>query len=300
MSFRNENRLLVDSVNPRGWAGLSSKSPSIPFQMQARLIPHKFRFKSPGDLVKTIMTTIDSNSSGESFLYFDDIITEDDFEMIEKELKAAQLRTVVRFTSENPLNATILRIKAGLGYNIVAQDLYTEIVFKIASIPGHSRHSISPVGATRFLVPGVRSKQGDQGVQPINRVGMDSWPSLIIEVGCSETHELLRLDAEWWLFNSECRTRFFIIATISRDPLHLRIECWKMSPPATGTVYPFLPQCTHDFNIDSAGVVTSSLGSTELLIPYDCIFDHSSSVTQPIILTFPELSLLANKMFRFL
>jgi len=300
MSYREKNRRLAYSVNPRGLFGRTSNSPSIPFQKQACLIPRKFEFKSPGDLVKTIITTVDSDSARECFLYFHGVITEHDFEMIERELKAAQLRTVVRFTFENTLNATILRIRPGPEHNIVAHDLYLEIVYKITSIAGHDRHSVSPVGATRFLVPGVRSKEGDQGLQPITRVGRDCWPSLIIEVGCSEAQELLHLDAEWWLLNSESRTRLVIIATISRNPFRLRIECWKMSTTATTAVDPSLPQCVQDFNIDSGGVVTSPLGSTELLIPYDCIFDHSSSITQPIILTFPEFSFLANKMLTLL
>lgn len=109
MSYCKENRHLAYSVNPRGWFGRTSDSPSIPFHKQACLIPHKFKFKSPGDLVKTIITTVDSDSSGECFLYFHGVITEHDFEMIEKELKAAALRTVVRFTFENLLDATILR-----------------------------------------------------------------------------------------------------------------------------------------------------------------------------------------------
>lgn len=68
----------------------------------------------------------------------------------------------------------------------------------------------------------------DQGLQLVTQVERESWPSLMIEVECSETQELLHLDAEWWLFNSESRTRLVIIATISRDPFRLRIKCWKM------------------------------------------------------------------------
>lgn len=300
MSYRNQHRHPAASDDPRDWPGGIKYSSSIPFRKQACLIPHKFEFKFPGDLVKTVITTFDSFSAGECFLYFQGVITERDFEEIERKLKAAQLRTLVRFTSEDLLNATILRITPGPEHNIVAYDLYMEIVYKIASIPGHSRHSVSPVGATRFLDPGVRSKEGDQGLQPVTRGGRDCWPSLIIEAGCSEAQELLRLDAEWWLLNSESRTRFVIIATLSRDPFRLRIECWKMSTTVAWAVDPSLPQCVQDFNIDSGGVVTSPLGSKELLIPYDCIFDHSSSITQPIKLTFPELSFLAKKIFTLL
>jgi len=130
MSSIDPTRRSGYSLNPSSWFGGTSYSPSIPFPKQACLIPLRFQLKSAGDLVKTITTTVDSDS-GECYLYFDGIITEYDIEMIERELKAAQLRTVVRFTFENPLNATILRIKPGPEHNLVAHDLYTEIVYKI-------------------------------------------------------------------------------------------------------------------------------------------------------------------------
>jgi len=137
-------------------------------------------------------------------LYFHGVITEHDFEKIEREFKAAQLRSAVCFAFENPLNATILRIMAGPEHYKVAYDLYTEIVYKTASIPGDGRHWISAVEATRFRVSGVRSMdsmEGDQGLRPITRVERESWPSLMIEVGCLETQDLLPLDAEWQLLN---------------------------------------------------------------------------------------------------
>lgn len=126
------------------------------------------------------------------------------------------------------LNATILPITPGPERYKVAYDLYTEIVYRTTSIPGDDRHWISAVEARRFRVSRVRSMEEDQGLQLVTQVERESWPSLMIEVECSETQELLHLDAEWWLFNSESRTRLVIIATISRDPFRLRIKCWKM------------------------------------------------------------------------
>lgn len=74
----------------------------------------------------------------------------------------------------------------------------------------------------------VRSKEGDQSLQPVTQVKRESWPSLMIEVRCSETQDLLHFDAEWRLLNLEGRTCFVIIVTINRDPFRLCIEGWKM------------------------------------------------------------------------
>jgi len=101
MSSIDPTRRLGYSLNPSGWFGGTSYSPSIPFHKQACLIPLRFQFKPAGDPVKTTTTIVDSHS-GEGYLYFDGIITEHDIEMIERELKAARLRPVVRFTFENP------------------------------------------------------------------------------------------------------------------------------------------------------------------------------------------------------
>ena len=300
MSDLSGNQNSDDSVNQQDWSRVTSDSPTgNPFQKQALSITHRFEYRSPGQLVEAITMIIDFDSTVQSFAYFAGI-TDRDFEAIETQLMIVQLRSAVRFTFDNYLNAAIVRIMPGPEHGCIACELYREIVRKIESIPGHL-YSICAVCATRFKVPGVGSKEGDQGLRPDTRVGRDAWPSLMIEVGYSERQNLLQLDPEWWLLHSQGRTRFVIIAIISHDPFSLRIECWKMGTPlGEHDVAVRIPKCIQDFNIDSAGQVSSPLGSPELLIPYDCIFDRSSLTSQPIILTIPELSFFAKRMFALL
>lgn len=300
MSNLYRNRNSEDSVNQQDWSCATSGSPtSGPFRKQALSITHRFEYQSPDQLVKAIAMIIDFNSTVQSFAYFAGI-TDHDFEAIETQLVIVQLRSAVRFTFDNYLNAAIVRIMPGPEHGCIAGELYREIVRKIESIPGHL-YSICAVCATRFKVPGVGSKEGDQGLRPDTRVGCEAWPSLMIEVGYSERQNLLQLDPEWWLLHSQGRTRFVIIAIISHDPFSLRIECWKMAAPLEKhDVAIRIPKCIQDFNIDCAGQVSSPLGSTELQIPYDCIFDRSSLTSQPIILTIPELSFFATRMFALL
>jgi len=42
-----------------------------------------------------------------------------------------------------------------------------------------------------------------------------------------------------------------------------------------------IPRCVQDFDIDEAGEVTSIMGSTELKIPYHCIFDEVPKPSPP-------------------
>ncbi|KAG0129273.1 hypothetical protein HOY82DRAFT_471572, partial [Tuber indicum] len=145
-----------------------------------------------------------------SFLYFDGL-TDSEFPIIDDQLELVQLRSAIRFTFENSLNAAIVRIMPGPEHEKVVISLYSEIVSRIASLPGHSDESVVGVGATRFNVPGVRSKEGDQGLHPATRRARDAWPSLMIEVGYSAGLDLLHWDARWWLINSQAKTRFVII-----------------------------------------------------------------------------------------
>ena len=50
------------------------------------------------------------------------------------------------------------------------------------SLPGHDRYSVRIMSATRYTVPGVRSKEGDQTLKPATRNGLLDWPSLVMEV----------------------------------------------------------------------------------------------------------------------
>ncbi|RPA92452.1 hypothetical protein L873DRAFT_1862119 [Choiromyces venosus 120613-1] len=207
--------------------------------------------------------TVDFDVAVQSFLYFHGI-TDCNFEVIEIQLKAVQWRSAVHFMFENSLNAAVLHIMLGPEHDIVSVDLYMKIVIKIASIPEHSEDMIAGVGATQFQVQGVWSKEEDQGLRPSTWEGREAWPSLMMEVGYLEMIGLLHIDVEWWLLYSEGQTQFVIIEKIHRNPFHFHIECWMMGPPMAGIGDLWISKCIQDFNIDSAGAVTSPLGSTEL------------------------------------
>ncbi|CUS08320.1 unnamed protein product [Tuber aestivum] len=119
-----------------------------------------------------------------------------------------------------------LRLKAQAAIHERASPSFLiELAFKIAAIPGHSKNSFLPVGSTRFPVPGKRSKESDEGIKPADtRADEDEWPSLMIEVGVSQTMLSLRESACWWLANSKERTRMVILIRIKKDPMSLRLE----------------------------------------------------------------------------
>jgi len=137
----------------------------------------------------------------------------------------------------------------GAEHERVGGSFYQEIVQKIISIPGHTHRSIEQFCSTRFQVPGVRGKEGDESLGPVTRVGRDAWPSLVIEFGFSQGWNQLRRDAAWWLTNSGSRTRFIIIIKIGRNPFMMKMECWMMAPPfhTTRNSHPLIPRSVQDF-----------------------------------------------------
>ena len=189
----------------------------------------------------------------------------------------------------------------GPAHDRVGIELYMDIVNKIVSISGQNSQSIQGFATTRFHRPGVRSKQADQALGPSTSVGWDAWPSLVIEVGYSERLNGLRMDAEWWLINSAGKTKFAIIIKIKRNPFTIHIECWKMIPPTrrqTRHTPARTPHSIQKFDIDSVGVVASA--SSELSIPYLCIFDEDHDDATNVVFTKAELSSFALRVFSLL
>ena len=299
----NQGGIAHGSIRGGGGVGAAGGR-TIPFEMQAALIPdqYKFKYKSARELASTVERVSHSCKADQYFLYFHGVV-DDEYDVIDRELCEVQLRSSVRLTFENALNAAILRIIPGPGPSGVGINFYSMIALKITSIPGHSIESIEGFGATLMQVPGARSKEGDQSFGPGTRLGMNAWPSVMMEIGYSGGEDFLRLDAQWWLINSADKIRFVILVIITMDPLELSIECWRMLESGrreTRQTPARVPTCVQDFNINAAGVVKSTMGSTELRIPYDCIFDERHGDPTDVVLSLAELARFAQRRFRHL
>jgi len=90
------------------------------------------------------------------------------------------------------MNAMIVRLIPGGEHEITGCKFLANIRLKISSIPGHTYWSVVNVGRTRMVVPGMRSKKGDEGIRPGIR-GRNQWPLVMIEVYFSERRNLLRM-----------------------------------------------------------------------------------------------------------
>ena len=59
-----------------------------------------------------------------------------------------------------------------------------------------------------------RMKEGNEAFKPKTRTGTYDWPSIVFEVGVSETMDNLHRDAQFWLGSSQGQTRIVILVCV--------------------------------------------------------------------------------------
>ena len=69
----------------------------------------------------------------------------------------------------------------------ISRCLAFDIRENVAMLPGHTKDSLEPYGSTEFRALGVPGKQGDEGLAPSTRLGRNAWPSIMVEVGYSQS-----------------------------------------------------------------------------------------------------------------
>ena len=106
-----------------------------------------------------------------------------------------------------------------------------KVIFKLARM-GMPEDEFDFVGATTYYGHNS-SKQGDSAYKPLSRRPNDTdWPTLVFEIGFSESLRELRFDAEWWLKESGGRVKIAIIISIKGAPSTIHIEKWELRPMA--------------------------------------------------------------------
>ncbi|KAG0133094.1 hypothetical protein HOY82DRAFT_605166 [Tuber indicum] len=219
---------------------------------------------------------------------------------IDEAFERRQIRHQVRLMYEHNLMSLIIKLMPGIPHEAVTNLFTITIANKIQAIPGHSILSFIVIGSGRFRARGGKSKEPDSGIRPATRKS-DEFPSLVLEVGYSQTMRALRCDARWWLLNSNMRTKMVLIMKLSRNPVLLEIESWIMIPNPPRRVTRnrplFIPVCDQYIGIDSIGTVVIDPPGNCLTIPYQTIFDVPNLNEVDIAISRNELSTLALHVF---
>lgn len=133
------------------------------------------------------------------------------------------------------VRATILPYKQQILYKIIPGSHHEQIIqmFTYFLTLTLSEMGLTPIhrdfwlGGTTTMTGHPTKKEPDNCLFPGNRfaAGANSqWPSLVLEVGISESLAQLRTDAQWWYSNSERQTK--MVALIHANADNADIEIW--------------------------------------------------------------------------
>ena len=170
----------------------------------------KFKYQSAREPARTVQEFVDSESAQEYSVYSHHI-SDAEVDVIERNLRAAEIMRTVHFTFEKLLDGAILGRRPGSAHHLIASTFAHEFTRKMHAFHGHGEYPVACFGSTLCGTPGGRSKEGDQSFRPRTRRGEEAWPSVMVEVGYPGVLKFLRLDAEWWFLNSDDKTRFVIL-----------------------------------------------------------------------------------------
>lgn len=147
---------------------------------------------------------------------------------------------------------------------------------------------------------GNKGKEADQTFLPPNRQITNSkvadWPTLVLEVGVSESKSKLEEDTKWWFNNSEGRVRIVLVAVVKTHS-SVTFEKWQLLPPdapsnvtrqyvtslrqQTPHMPPFVSQAAVNQRCFSAQEVTverdGSVTGAPMVLPFRALFDRDPS-----------------------
>jgi len=133
------------------------------------------------------------------------------------------------------------------------------------------RREFFGIGSTTFMDRDANGNiisegEGDSCRKPTSmRTNRDHYPTLVIEVGWSQTLEKLREKARWWFDKSIGDVKIFLLVKSSPGSNHIRIEKWKLAPAAsrqgattTRAATAMTPQCVHVVEIARAAGINDA------------------------------------------
>ena len=106
----------------------------------------------------------------------------------------------------------IVKFRAGYGHEYASHQFSTMFTEKLIGLG--LQWELTSFGSTKFRDQ-RRYKKPDDSFKPRStRPNDDDWPSLVLEVGLSQSLAQLQLDAQFWLTRSQLQTNIVILIHI--------------------------------------------------------------------------------------
>lgn len=159
--------------------------------------------------------------SGQQYLSFEPV-TEYDLEQIDTEHPTSKGMAITYYRD---MGLLIVKIMPSVYHERAHVEIWGELrdQFRDMGVYGE----VVGCGATRYSsLDGTSSKEGDGGFQ-LRALGAASWPTIVIEVGLSESLPHLRVSACWWLENGNGQVQIVLICSLAHNsPGLLHFEKW--------------------------------------------------------------------------
>ena len=156
-------------------------------------------------------------------------VTENDFAEIED--KRFTINRGLRFTYCTDIDTLIIKVPSP-EHEGVTRTFTHDFMDHIRQMGLTELGDLKDMGATAYKGTSTE-KEPDSCWRPLAaRPNKLDWPTLVFEVGVSETLRKLRMDARWWLANSQGRVRIVLLFKIDRVARTIHIEKWECRPAA--------------------------------------------------------------------
>jgi len=138
----------------------------------------------------------------------------------------------IRLTHCADIGTLIIKVPT-TAHEVVAETFKVVLLERFIQMGVPHRERVG-LGATRFTGTSTISKEADGAFKPstLRPYEMD-WPTLVLEVGDSESLPKLRNDAKWWLSNSEGSVNIVLIFHINQGAKSILIEWWETTSALT-------------------------------------------------------------------
>ncbi|KAG0618109.1 hypothetical protein M758_4G039700 [Ceratodon purpureus] len=197
-------------------------------------------------------------------------VTEEDFQAIDS-LRESRNCALPRISLlyDRSEGSMVVKFMVGVAHESVGR--LFEWTFKRHLSP-QVEELLTSTGSARFTSLAGRSKEPDVSWKPISRVPDTEWPSMVVEVGVSESLKMLQADLRFWLRESGGQTKVAILLHINNHLHTILIERWevcpRIRPSKPGVAYGLSVRATQTILLD-AHVQYNGQG---LLIPAALVF----------------------------
>jgi hypothetical protein len=137
----------------------------------------------------------------------------------------------IRISYYPNLQMLIVRLRPG-GPHEAASGHFHGLIQDALGPMGLNFRSLKAIGAKIHTGPDGSQKEPDQCFRPRVRPNPTDWPTLILEVGYSETLAQLHRDADWWIEKSNGQVQIVVLVKLSTTTTtkRMHIEVWHSVP----------------------------------------------------------------------